>query len=45
MISDKFIAGDEDFLSGGGELGKLIARFDWSRTPMGPIADWPPIVT
>lgn len=29
------------FLAGGGELAKLIAAFDWARTPLGPIADWP----
>jgi PAS domain S-box-containing protein len=26
---------------GGGELGALIAAYDWSRTSLGPIADWP----
>jgi len=40
VISEKFIDRDKDFLSGGGKLGELIARFDWSRTPMGPIAEW-----
>jgi PAS domain S-box-containing protein len=29
------------FLAGGGELADLIARFDWSRTALGPIARWP----
>jgi signal transduction histidine kinase/CheY-like chemotaxis protein len=29
------------FLSGGGILGGLISGFDWSRTPLGPIIDWP----
>ncbi len=34
------------FLLGGGEMARLIAEFDWSRTPLGPIADWPePIKT
>lgn len=28
------------FLSGGGKLGKLIAAFDWSTTPLGPIPEW-----
>jgi PAS domain S-box-containing protein len=28
------------FLEGGGELGTLIAAFDWSRTPLGAIEDW-----
>lgn len=31
-----------DFLSGGGEVGELIRQFDWSRTSLGPLADWPP---
>jgi len=30
-----------DFLAGGGELGGLIRAFDWSATPIGPIAEWP----
>jgi PAS domain S-box-containing protein len=29
------------FLAGTGELGDLIAAFDWSRTLVGPIAGWP----
>ena len=31
----------EQFLSGGGEMGKLIRTMDWSKTPLGPIATWP----
>jgi signal transduction histidine kinase/FixJ family two-component response regulator len=30
-----------DFLAGGGEMGERIRRFDWSRTPLGPIERWP----
>lgn len=30
-----------DFLAGGGEMAKLIRRKDWSRTPLGPPANWP----
>ncbi len=26
---------------GGGELGQMIGRFDWSKTPLGPIKKWP----
>ena len=26
---------------GGGEMGDLIRRHDWARTPLGPLADWP----
>ena len=29
------------FLAGGGEMGTLIRRFDWSHTPLGPIESWP----
>jgi two-component sensor histidine kinase len=30
------------FPAGGGELGELIRRFDWSQTSLGPISGWPP---
>ena len=26
---------------GGGETGELVRRFDWSKTSLGPIRDWP----
>ncbi len=29
------------FPVGGGELGELIRRFDWSKTGLGPIDGWP----
>src|SRR6218665_2242048 len=29
-----------DFLSGGGEVGRLIGAFDWSKTSVGPLASW-----
>ncbi|WP_242116363.1 GAF domain-containing hybrid sensor histidine kinase/response regulator [Sphingomonas lacusdianchii] len=29
------------FLAGGGECAMLIAGHDWTRTPLGPIDDWP----
>jgi hypothetical protein len=31
----------EDWLVGGGEMGKLIRSMDWSATPLGLIAAWP----
>jgi PAS domain S-box-containing protein len=31
----------EAFLAGGGALGELMAAHDWSRTPLGPIPEWP----
>ena len=30
-----------DFLSGGGEMGKLIRYKDWSKTPLGSPTTWP----
>ena len=30
-----------DFLSGGGEMGKLMRAMDWSKTPLGPVEEWP----
>ncbi|WP_411034211.1 response regulator [Shinella sp. BYT-45] len=29
------------FLSGGGDAAGLIAAFDWTATPIGPLEDWP----
>jgi hypothetical protein len=29
------------FPIGGGELGALIRRFDWSQTSLGPLFGWP----
>jgi signal transduction histidine kinase len=31
----------ESWLEGGGEVGALMRRHDWSRTPLGPAAQWP----
>ncbi|WP_052273511.1 ATP-binding protein [Flavihumibacter solisilvae] len=30
-----------EFLSGGGELGEMIRKYDWSTTPLGPVETWP----
>lgn len=30
-----------DFLLGGGEMGKRIRSFNWSKHPLGPIEHWP----
>jgi signal transduction histidine kinase len=30
-----------DFLDGGGACGEIIRNFDWTSTPLGPIAGWP----
>jgi len=29
------------FLDGGGEMGVLMRAMDWTRTPLGPIDEWP----
>ncbi|MEO6838324.1 MAG: hypothetical protein ABI261_05055, partial [Ginsengibacter sp.] len=29
------------FLAGGGEMGKLISKKDWSKNEVGPIESWP----
>jgi signal transduction histidine kinase/DNA-binding NarL/FixJ family response regulator len=31
----------EDCLAGGGEMGAMMRRTAWSRTPVGPVASWP----
>ncbi len=31
----------QDWLVGGGEMGKQIRSMDWSQTPLGPIESWP----
>ena len=33
--------GQVDVLAGGGEMGALMRRTDWSATPLGPIDGWP----
>nr|WP_037082242.1 ATP-binding protein [Neorhizobium vignae] len=30
-----------DFLAGGGEMAELVRTKDWSKTPLGPIDQWP----
>ncbi len=31
----------EQVLAGGGEMGALMRRIDWSQTPLGPVYTWP----
>lgn len=31
----------QDFLTGGGEVGTILRAMDWSKTKLGPMADWP----
>ncbi|MGY1590560.1 ATP-binding protein [Geodermatophilus sp. SYSU D00708] len=33
--------GDADLFRDGGENGRLMAAFDWSTTPVGPVRGWP----
>ncbi|WP_293307613.1 sensor histidine kinase [Pedobacter sp. UBA5917] len=32
---------NEQFLSGGGEMGALMRSMDWSKNPLGPVENWP----
>jgi PAS domain-containing protein len=32
---------DTAWLAGGGVMGEQVRNFDWSRTPLGPIDEWP----
>lgn len=41
MHSQAGTAASDSFLTGGGEMGKLIRSMDWSKTPLGPIGQWP----
>src|SRR5215469_3987862 len=31
-------------LAAGGEVGRLLQSIDWSRTPLGPMSRWPPLL-
>ena len=35
------VDGSTDFLAGGGEMGRRMREFDWSKTSLGPVAKWP----
>lgn len=35
------IENDEQFMSGGGQMGALIRSMDWSKTALGPVHEWP----
>ncbi len=41
MITNNSPESTEQFLSGGGEMGKLIRTMDWSKTALGPVETWP----
>ncbi|UEG54781.1 response regulator [Mucilaginibacter daejeonensis] len=40
-MDNSMIESTEQFLSGGGEMGKLIRSMDWSKTALGPVETWP----
>ncbi|RFZ89898.1 response regulator [Mucilaginibacter conchicola] len=40
-MDTNIIESTEQFLSGGGEMGKLIRTMDWSKTALGPVESWP----
>ncbi len=48
-LSDADLAGKKSFdpfspealFSGGGELGSLMRKMDWTETPLGPVEKWP----
>jgi hypothetical protein len=31
----------EHILAGGGEMGRLMRKHGWAKTPLGPVSDWP----
>src|SRR5579859_7667887 len=31
----------EGWISGGGAVGRLVQEFDWEKTPLGPVDNWP----
>jgi hypothetical protein len=35
------VSAPDDLFAGGGELGELMRRRDWSATPLGPVEGWP----
>jgi signal transduction histidine kinase len=41
LLKPRDATGNEDFLTGGGELGTLIRAYDWSATALGPLTHWP----
>jgi signal transduction histidine kinase len=40
-IADSKHRAESQFLTGGGEMGEIIRRFDWAATPLGPLTAWP----
>lgn len=40
-LSNTDVSGEATFPRGDGEMARAVRAFDWSATPLGPIADWP----
>jgi len=40
-VSDFVAKEQKDLFLAGGELGQKIREFDWSKTPLGPMSEWP----
>ena len=41
LVTDRDETLDPAWLSGGGEMGRLVRAMDWSKTPLGPPQSWP----
>src|SRR3954447_2062236 len=41
VVATSRAVGPEDWLTGGGEMGRLVRSMDWTSTPLGPIGRWP----
>src|SRR3954464_3895843 len=41
VVATSRAIGPEDWLTGGGEMGRLVRSMDWTSTPLGPIETWP----
>jgi signal transduction histidine kinase/CheY-like chemotaxis protein len=42
LVSNKLDITDESSVfRGGGQMGELMRAYDWSATPLGPVATWP----
>src|SRR5579862_2567127 len=40
-VVQQLVSGGFSWLSGGGEMGDRIRRFNWADTPVGPVDEWP----
>ena len=40
-LTDVLLNEKRDWVAGGGDMGALVRALDWSKTPLGPLDDWP----